>query len=628
MYLTLLFKNIFYNRKMFLLLVAFTMLFSFPASAQVEEGSFEFDGYHRDYKVFLPQNYEANMPVILNLHGYPDHAQWQMDYSLMNEVADTAGFIVVYPESIPPGFHTGLYLPGWTPITEVNDVGFISALIDTLVAVYSVDPARVYACGYSNGGMMSIKLACQLGHRFAAVGSVAGVMLDSIFNESKNQFSIPYLHCHGSADVLIPYNGNHARGIWSVNETFAFFAEKNGCDLDGDTVLLPDLDPTDGTTVRKVSLTDCSSQKCLVLYRVISGGHSWPGCYENITWSSEGNKNYDININYELWDFFRDHENPHVHMAFGQSLVPKSTYIRPDSEDSLQLLASIRNPEEHAVSVWVKIRGLDQDFLDSLQLFDDGLHGDKVAGDSWYGNKKVLEISEESQFSLELCTRDSTESMTQYLLPEPRFTTAGPVILDHYIIASRDTLPNPGDHLKFYITIKNTGETATAARLSVKFKNIDPRITEPQASYSFPDLEPGESAQDDEFFYLDIAEDCETGIELPLGIDIYSGVHKLWSDTLFLAIEEELAVEQIIKPELTLYPNPASESLFLEYPGLEWGNAEIILSDLSGKIILHKISPGTDNGTLELDLTGLSKGLYFLTVRTDKHVLSRKFIKN
>ena len=100
--------------------------------AQTQTGSFEFEGRTRDYIVFLPQNFQSNMPVVLSLPGYTETAQWYMDYTLMNDVADTAGFIPVYPNAIPPGFNSGLgENPSW-PTPNVNDVGFIDALIDTL----------------------------------------------------------------------------------------------------------------------------------------------------------------------------------------------------------------------------------------------------------------------------------------------------------------------------------------------------------------------------------------------------------------------------------------------------------------------------------------------------------------
>ena len=103
------------------------------------------------------------MPVVFALHGAYEDGEYFVEYTKMNQVADTAGFIVVYPDGIYPGFNSGvidIIFP------DVDDVGFISALIDTLEAKYNIDMNRVYSCGYSNGGHMTAKLVCQLWYRF------------------------------------------------------------------------------------------------------------------------------------------------------------------------------------------------------------------------------------------------------------------------------------------------------------------------------------------------------------------------------------------------------------------------------------------------------------------------------
>ena len=100
--------------------------------AQLENRSFEFDGLTRNYNVFLPQNYQPNMPVVITLHAATMTMERMMGYSRMNDVADTAGFIVVYPAGIVDRWN-------WDgDISQGDDVGFISALIDTLDAKYNI----------------------------------------------------------------------------------------------------------------------------------------------------------------------------------------------------------------------------------------------------------------------------------------------------------------------------------------------------------------------------------------------------------------------------------------------------------------------------------------------------------
>ena len=208
------------GRICFFAAISIIIFFSQKVSyAQILTGSFEFEGYTRNYVVFLPQNYEENMPIVLNLHGYTDNAIWQMEYSTMNEVADTAGFIVVYPNAIPPGFNTGLFIPGWPPLpTHIDDVGFISALIDTIEAHYNIDTSRIYSCGFSNGGIMTYKLIGELGHRFAAAASVSGLINNNLVSTCKPIRSLPIIHIHGTKDLLVKWGGDDGNS-WTVEET-------------------------------------------------------------------------------------------------------------------------------------------------------------------------------------------------------------------------------------------------------------------------------------------------------------------------------------------------------------------------------------------------------------------------
>jgi polyhydroxybutyrate depolymerase len=294
--------------KFYIFSILFTMCSLTEIFSQLQTSSFEFEGRNRYYKVFLPQNFQPNMPVVFNLHGYTLNAQWQINYTLMNNVADTAGFIAVYPDAVYPGFNGGLVgYPELPPIdTTINDVGFISVLIDTLAAHYNIDMNRVYCCGLSLGGIMTYRLACELNHRFAAVASVTGVLTDISGTNCNPMHPIPILHIHGTADAVVTYNGGIAN-LWSVDATLNLWIQNNNCLSPPDTVLLPDLDPNDGCTVQKISYTNCSDNSKIIFYKVIDGGHSWPGALTN-PFAQSYPTNRDINASVEIWNFFKDYE--------------------------------------------------------------------------------------------------------------------------------------------------------------------------------------------------------------------------------------------------------------------------------------------------------------------------------
>jgi polyhydroxybutyrate depolymerase len=173
-------------------------------------GSFEFEERNRNYEIYLPQDFESNMPLIISLHGYTETISWYKTYTILHEVANTAGFIIVYPAAIDNSWNSGLIAPGWPEIdTTVNDVGFISALIDTLKAHYDIDMSRVYCCGYSLGGEMTYKLTGELGHCFAAVASVTGLLNENSVLTCNPVRPFPILHFHGRADTYETWEGDN-----------------------------------------------------------------------------------------------------------------------------------------------------------------------------------------------------------------------------------------------------------------------------------------------------------------------------------------------------------------------------------------------------------------------------------
>lgn len=308
--------------------IIFLLLFFTPGIlfAQVQPGSLMFDGNLRNYLVFLPQSYGGGLdfPVVINLHGDTRSAQWQMDYTLMNSLADTAGVIVVYPNAFY--FNTG----GWLSFNHDNitvpiipnepdtlDVGFINVLIDTLMNNYSIDPDRIYACGWSGGGYMSFKLACQLNHRIAAIASVTPEFSDTTAGACAANRAMPVLLIYGTADPLIPYGG--APGYHSTEQTVSHWVNLNNC-LDPDTTLLPDLDPNDGCTVEKITYPNGIGGSKVIFYKVIGGGHTWPGAAFGLPGCC-GNTNYDINANVEIWNFLKNYrlsQFPPMAIASGQ----------------------------------------------------------------------------------------------------------------------------------------------------------------------------------------------------------------------------------------------------------------------------------------------------------------------
>ena len=267
-------------------------------SAQNINGSFTFGGVLRDYILHVPPGYNASepTPLVLNLHGYTSNASQQMLYTGFNSDADTAGYIVVYPNGIANAWNSGWNNPYYS---GVDDVGFLSALIDTISEGYNIDACRVFSTGMSNGGFMSYRLACELENKIAAVASVTGSMTDSMMYYCQNNRPVAVMELHGTADNTVPYNGTVA--FTSVDANFNFWAARNSCLGAAITQDLPDTDPLDGATVTKIHHTSCDASTELITFKINGGAHTWPGASLII-----GVTTQDISANSEILQFFNN----------------------------------------------------------------------------------------------------------------------------------------------------------------------------------------------------------------------------------------------------------------------------------------------------------------------------------
>ncbi|MBP6730527.1 MAG: T9SS type A sorting domain-containing protein [Chitinophagales bacterium] len=277
-------------------------LFVFCAVAiahSAETLTLNYQNTERNFIVHLPTGYTAGqqLPLVINMHGYTSNASQQELYSKMDQTANANNFIVCYPNGIANAWNSG-FTPPYN--SSPDDVGFISKVIDTLSTLYGVNLNRVYACGMSNGGFQSHRLACDLENRIAAIASVTGTISElAAFNCTLSR-KVPVLHIHGTQDMVVSYNGS--TGIKSVDSTISFWLDKNGCSTVSDVVNYPNTNTSDGSTVQRTRYTDCTSNTEVVLYKITGGGHTWPNALIDVPTSGPTNRDFDASQ--EIWDFF------------------------------------------------------------------------------------------------------------------------------------------------------------------------------------------------------------------------------------------------------------------------------------------------------------------------------------
>ena len=281
---------------------------SYFSSAQTYD--FMHNSVTRTYIVHLPTGYtpSSSYPMVINMHGYTSDGGQQQFYSEMDAVADTANFIVVYPNGHgnPLSWNSGQL---WSYTPGMNDVTFISALIDTMAMNFSVDISRVYACGMSNGGFMSYRLACELEDKIAAIASVTGVMADSIYNNCQTDRPVPIMHIHGTTDPTVNYNGQF--GSTGVEDGLDWWITNNNCPTTATITSLPDTITADNSTVETYHYGPCDAETEILFFKISGGGHTWPGAVP-LPVSQFGETNLDFDATGEIWTFFSRHTMPAV----------------------------------------------------------------------------------------------------------------------------------------------------------------------------------------------------------------------------------------------------------------------------------------------------------------------------
>jgi polyhydroxybutyrate depolymerase len=264
-------------------------------------GAMVSSGQKRTYLLYIPRSYDRAKPtsLVISMHGAAVWPAQQMNLSRWNRLAESQGFIVVYPSAsdVPKIWHvergTGL----------MRDVRFISELIDTLKATYNIDPTRIYANGVSNGGGMAFVLSCTLSDRIAAVGMVAAAQ-SLPWSWCTDHRPVPMIVFHGTADPIVPYNGGRSPVppgdvFPSVPTWTADWARRNRCAPNPiETAVAAD--------VTRLEYTNCADDAAVVLYTIRGGGHSWPGGKPMPEWMV-GPTSRSIDATSQMWAFFREH---------------------------------------------------------------------------------------------------------------------------------------------------------------------------------------------------------------------------------------------------------------------------------------------------------------------------------
>jgi polyhydroxybutyrate depolymerase len=268
-------------------------------TAQFSNKTMDVDGNTRSYRQYLPTGFNAatepGLPLIIALHGIGDN---MTNFSGVgfNYIADTARFIVVFPQGKPNVLSQNSWNNGTLLASPDDDIHFLSMLMDTMKVKYNIDLSRIYFTGFSMGGIMTYHMVCALPSRIAAIASVSGPMSDADVSACNPGRPVPVMHMHGTADGTVPYNAGALPSLSLVPTTLAFWQNNNGC---ADSIIynLPNLVPGDSITVDTMVYSTCNAP--VIHWRENGADHQWLYRPAN-----------DIDATTEIWLFFRDKVHP------------------------------------------------------------------------------------------------------------------------------------------------------------------------------------------------------------------------------------------------------------------------------------------------------------------------------
>jgi polyhydroxybutyrate depolymerase len=263
------------------------------ASGQFDQ-SFTFDGARRTYVLYVPARYDGTraVPVVFEFHGFGSNAHQQVRYGNFEPLADRDGFLIVAPDGQGEG--------SARHFDYTTDVRMVGALLDRIEQTFCVDTQRVYSTGMSNGGAMTVVLACTMANRFAAFGPVAALGYHEGCGGNR---AVPIVGFAGTADPVVPFNGGRVNccggaEVQPAPASMAGWSTHDKCAQPPDETRV-------GTDVTKRTWTGCAPGGDVTFYAVNGGGHTWPGSAVHV--DRLGKTTTSIDATATIWGFFKAH---------------------------------------------------------------------------------------------------------------------------------------------------------------------------------------------------------------------------------------------------------------------------------------------------------------------------------
>jgi polyhydroxybutyrate depolymerase len=282
--------------------------------AQITQHSMPSDTIERSYRLFVPEHYDSDQvgQLIIVLHGGGMTSQQMIGHTgqRFNQLIEEheINAIVAYPDGIRHGWNDGRIRENLYAYREnIDDVGFLLDLADTLAIDYNINPNSLYVTGFSNGAGMSYRLACERSERIKAIAPVANVIASTLLCEPESMVAV--LSIMGDEDPIVPATGGDLffgdipmGRVLPLDDTLEIWHKNSDCDGYDLPILLHENDPDDETQVSVIHATDCDTPVTSMI--IHGGGHTWAGSQQYLPVEEYGRTSKEIDAGDIILEFF------------------------------------------------------------------------------------------------------------------------------------------------------------------------------------------------------------------------------------------------------------------------------------------------------------------------------------
>lgn len=372
----------------------FALFLTIPLFAQWQNQTLNHASGLRSYRVYVPTNYNAANPasLVLTLHGLGDN---MTNFSGIGfaQIAETNNIIVVCPQALSDplagtAWNSGAGPSYYQPNSNVDDIGFISALIDKVSVDYVINPNKVFSCGFSMGGFMTEKLAIQLNNKIKAFASVAGTFGNGILPVAPGApgRAVSIAHFHGTNDGTIAYTGNTYGN--DVDVMINYWKTNNQSNAVGVHTVLPNT-AADGYTIDHYKYTSPTNNSVIELFKVNGADHVWLGPTNDIAYSTA------------IWNFFNQYIQTLSTPEFEINENSLTVFPNPVKDKINFSLANIGQNDEFNVSIYdlsgreiisKKAQFVDGNYSMTIDTtnYNNGMYLVRLKSDSIELTKKIL----------------------------------------------------------------------------------------------------------------------------------------------------------------------------------------------------------------------------------------------